>query len=185
VRLVWWFDHRQQFRNTQAFFFNTNVLLYIQQKNFFWTDKFYVKNESGENLYLVEGELLSWGKRLHIFNSESKEVAFLKQRVWSWMPKYELFVEGDMKAEINRNFSFFKPHYTVTGPDWDITGDFLAHNYVITQNGEAVVTISKKWLSWGDTYELDIKDSVNEVLALSVVLAIDADLQSASQLHSD
>jgi uncharacterized protein YxjI len=159
--------------------------LYIQQKIFSWTDKFYVKNESGENVYLVEGELLSWGKRLHIFNSESKEVAFLKQKVWSWMPKYELFIEEEKEAEMNRKFSFFKPHYTVTGPDWEITGDFWAHNYVISENGEAVVTISKKWLSWGDTYELDIKDPKNEILALSVVLAIDADLQAAAQASSD
>ncbi|PKM66906.1 MAG: hypothetical protein CVU94_06915, partial [Firmicutes bacterium HGW-Firmicutes-19] len=37
-----------------------------------------------------------------------------------------------------------------------------------------VVTIKKEWLTWGDTYVLDIPDQRDELNALAVVLAIDA-----------
>ena len=40
-------------------------------------------------------------------------------------------------------------------------------------------SIHKVWFTWGDSYELDIPDSRNEVLALSVVLAIDAVISQA------
>jgi uncharacterized protein YxjI len=40
--------------------------------------------------------------------------------------------------------------------------------------GHVVVTIKKEWLTWGDTYVLDINDARDEINALAVVLAIDA-----------
>lgn len=36
------------------------------------------------------------------------------------------------------------------------------------------MSISKEWFTWGDCYALDIADSADEMLALAVVLAIDA-----------
>lgn len=45
-----------------------------------------------------------------------------------------------------------------------------------------IVSISKIFMSWGDTLELDIKDESNEVIALAVVLSVDAvmDAQAAA-----
>ena len=40
--------------------------LLIQEKVFTWSDRFTVKNEAGEDRYYVEGELFSWGKKLHV-----------------------------------------------------------------------------------------------------------------------
>lgn len=45
-----------------------------------------------------------------------------------------------------------------------------------------IVSISKIFMSWGDTLELDIKDESKEVIALAVVLSVDAvmDAQAAA-----
>lgn len=37
-----------------------------------------------------------------------------------------------------------------------------------------IVTIHKAWMSWGDTFELEIANENDEITALAVVLAIDA-----------
>ena len=39
--------------------------LYMKQKVFSWTDKFNIVDEQGNERYYVEGELFSWGKKLH------------------------------------------------------------------------------------------------------------------------
>ena len=44
---------------------------------------------------------------------------------------------------------------------------------MITKNGNPIVTISKEWMTWGDSYELDIADPDDETVALAVVLTID------------
>lgn len=40
--------------------------LYIKEKVFSWSDKFFVKDDSGRDKYAVEGEVFSWGKKLHV-----------------------------------------------------------------------------------------------------------------------
>ena len=42
------------------------------------------------------------------------------------------------------------------------------------------MTIRKEWMTWGDTYELDIANPKDEIVALAVVLTIDAVTESRS-----
>ena len=54
--------------------------LYIKQKVFSWKDKFFVKDEFGNDRYYVEGELFSLGKKLHIYDMNGNELAFIHQK---------------------------------------------------------------------------------------------------------
>jgi len=148
--------------------------LYIQQKVFSWNDRFTVWDESGQERFFVEGELFSWGKRLHIMDTLNSEVALIQEKVWSWLPRYFVHVGDQQVAEIVKEFTFFRPKYTISGLDWEVNGDFWAHDYEIIHNRMPIVRIHKEWMTWGDCYELDIADSQDEIIALAVVLAIDA-----------
>lgn len=147
--------------------------LYIKQKVFSWGAKFSVKDETGNDKYFVEGEVFSWGKKLHVTDLSGREIAFIQQKVLSFLPRYFVFVNGEEVAEIVKEFSLFRPKYTIEGLGWDINGDFWSHNYMITRNGNPIVTIQKEWMTWGDSYELDIADPRDETVALAVVLTID------------
>ena len=147
--------------------------LYIREKVFSWGDKFFVKDELGNDKYVVQGEVFSWGKKLHVYDMMDNEVAFIKQEVWSWLPKYSVFCGVRQVAEIKKEFSFFFPKYAIEGLGWEINGHFMEHDYEITQAGVPIVTITKEWMTWGDTYELDIRDPRDEIIALAVVLTID------------
>ena len=154
--------------------------LYIKQKVFSWGDKFTVKDEAGRDRYYVEGEIFTFGRKLHVYDMSGREVAFIKQEVWSWMPRYYVFCGGHQVAEIKKEFTFFFPKYTIEGLGWEINGSFMAHDYEITQNGRTIVRISKEWMTWGDSYELDIRDGADELVALAVVLTIDCVTESNS-----
>ena len=154
--------------------------LYIKQKVFTWGDKFTVKDINGNDRYYVEGEVLSWGKKLHVYDMNGNEAAFIQQKVFSFLPRYFVYVGDEQVAEIVKEFSFLFPRYSIEGLGWDIEGRFMAHDYEITQNGRPIVTISKEWMTWGDSYELDIADSKDEIVALAVVLTIDAVMASNS-----
>ena len=60
------------------------------------------------------------------------------------------------------------------GLGWEEQGDFWAHNYEIFSQGRSVVRVQKAWMSWGDSYRIDVLDNRDELNALAVVLAIDA-----------
>ena len=147
--------------------------LYIKERVFTWGDKFDVSDQNGNPKYYVEGEVFSWGKKLHVYDRYNREVAFVKQEVFAWMPTYKVYVNQKEVASIRREFSFFRPRYSVAGLDWDVEGSFGEHYYQISQNGRYIVSIEKEWMTWGDTYKLAIDDDADEIVALAVVLTID------------
>ena len=158
--------------------------LYIKEKVFSWGDKFTVKDAYGEDKYIVEGEVFSWGKKLHVYDRSGREVAFIKQEVWSFLSRYYVFCGDRQVAEIKKEFTFLFPRYTIAGLGWEIDGSFMAHDYQITKRDRKIVTISKEWMTWGDSYELDIADPADELVALAVVIAIDCVTETASAAAS-
>lgn len=155
--------------------------LYINQKVFSWVDRFHVKDEYGQDIFYVEGEFLLFGKHLYIYDMTGAEVAYIEQKVFSFLPRYFVYINGQQVAEIVKEFSFLQPRYSIEGLGWEVTGDFFAHDYDITQNSSTIATIHKQWMTWGDCYELDTADKGDPLLALSVVLAIDCAMADASR----
>lgn len=147
--------------------------LYIKEKVFSFSDKFTVKDACGNDKYYVEGEVFSWGKKLHVYDIRHREVAFIRQELLTWLPCYHVEAGGCEVAKIQKVFSWFTPKYHVSGPGWDVSGHFLEHDYQITKAGQSIVTITKEWMAWGDSYVLDIRSPADEILALAVVLTID------------
>ena len=154
--------------------------LYIKEKVFSWGDKFTVKDEYGNNKYFVQGEVFSWGKKLHVYDSVDREVAFIKQEVWSLLPRFYVFCGDEQIAEIKKEFTFLFPKYSIQGLGWEIEGRLMAHDYEIIKNGKSIVTISKEWMTWGDSYELSISNPQDEIVALAVVLTIDCVMAAQS-----
>ena len=154
--------------------------LYMKEKVFSWGDRFTVWDANGQEKYFVEGEVFSWGKKLHVYDKAGMEVAFIKQEVFSFLPRYYVFCAGEQVAEICKEFTFLFPKYRIDGLDWDIEGSFMAHDYTIRESGREIVRISKEWMTWGDSYELDIASGADEIVALAVVLTIDCVMESSN-----
>lgn len=149
------------------------VKLYMKQKVFSWHTHFTVRDEQERDRYTVDGEFFTLGKKLHIYDASGAEAALIHQKVFSFLPHFYVFIDGVQVAEIVKEFSFLHPRYRIDGLDWQISGDFWAHEYEITCGGLPIVSVSKAWLSWGDSYALEIAHLEDTALALAVVLAID------------
>ena len=154
--------------------------LYIKQKVFSFRDRFTVKDEYGEDKYYVEGEILSLGKKLRIYDMDGNELAFVRERLLAFMPKFTIEINGSEIAEIIKRFTFLRPKYYVDGLGWDVEGDFFSHNYDITDGNKIIVSIHKQFMAWGDTFEIDVQKDNDEIIALAVVLAIDAVMDAAN-----
>jgi len=158
--------------------------LYLKQKVFSWRDRFYAKDENGSDRFAVEGEIFTWGKKLHIYDTNGAEAAFIRQMVWSWMPRYYIEIGGRVVCEIVKEFTLFRQSYRLEGMSWHLNGDFWAHEYSLSDNGRRIMLLSKKWFTWGDSYELDIADPRDELLCLCIALAVDCALASQNSSHS-
>ena len=152
--------------------------LYIKQKVFSWGDKFTVKDEFGADRYFVEGEVFSFGRKLHVYDVSDYEVLFIKQEITFGMPRYRVYSGDRLICTIKREFTFFKPRYSIEGLNWEVEGEFWCHDYDIISNGNVVASISKEWMTWGDSYVLNVQNPMDELFALAVVLTIDCVIDS-------
>lgn len=154
--------------------------LYMREKVFSWRNRFYIKDEQGQDRYYVEGELFTLGKKLHIYDMSGFEVAFVQEKFFSFLHRFYVLMEGRQVAEIVKEFTFLKPKYSISGPGWEVEGSFWEHDYSIFGGGGRVADIHKVWMSWGDSYEIDFGQTGDEVLVLAVVLAIDAVMEDTA-----
>ena len=147
--------------------------LMMKERKFTIRDSFKIQDENGKDKYQVTGDILSTSKTLHIKNMEGNEVAYIKEKLISFKPKFYFYVEGEQVGEIVKDRALIGSKYHISGVDWKIKGDTSDHKYSIMSNKETIVSVKKKRLSLVSTYVFDIEDETNEIPALAAVLAID------------
>lgn len=142
---------------------------------FSWFDSYDVYNESGTTLYTVKGQL-SWGHCLKIFDSSGVEVGTVKQKIFTFLPAFEIYVGDKYLGSIKREFTFFKPVYNIDFNGWHVEGNLFEWDYsIVDRNGKSVAAVSKELFNWTDTYTIDVLNPEEAVYALMLVIAIDAE----------
>ena len=146
--------------------------LFFKQRLFSWFD---IYAENGSVLYEVKGQL-SWGHCLKIFDAYGNELGTVKERVLTFLPKFELYLGEQYIGCISKEFSFFRPRFNIDCKGWSIEGDFFEWDYsVLDLNGAQIASVSKELFNWTDTYVIDVVNPNDALCALMLVLAIDAE----------
>ena len=151
--------------------------LYFKQRMFSWFDSYdiYHMDDSGAVAFTVEGKL-AWGHCLHILDPMGRHIATVKQQVFTFLPKFDLYIGEQYVGTIRKEFTFLRPFFTLDCLGWRVEGSFMEWDYTIldVQNRQ-VAAVSKELFHWTDTYVIDVADQQNALYALMVVLAIDAE----------
>ena len=66
----------------------------------------------------------------------------------------------------------------LVGPDLEVQGDLLAHEYRIGDGRQKAAKVSKKWFRIKDTYGVQIEPNQDDAIILAVTVAIDAMVHS-------
>ena len=149
--------------------------LLFKQRIFSWFDSYDIYNEAGETMFTVEGQL-SWGHRLEVYDRAGRHVGTLEEKVFRFLPTFEMYVNGSLIGTIRKEFSLFSPSFEIDCNGWQIEGDIFECDYSITDSrGGLVATASKELFRLSDTYVIDIWNDADILSALMVVLAIDAE----------
>ncbi len=149
--------------------------LLIKQRIFSWGDTYDIYDESEQPRYYVKGKVFSIGHQIHVYDKRTnEEVGAIKQKLLTFMPKFEIIIGGRVVGTISREFTFLKPKYRVDFRDWEVDGDFMGWNYIARRGEYEVLRVTKELLAWSDTYAIHYTNPADEVPALLLVLAIDA-----------
>ena len=149
--------------------------LLFKQRFFSWLDSYDIYDEDGTMVYTVEGKM-SLGHCFHVMDASGKHVATVKEKVFHFLPEFEIYIGDRLAGSIKKEFSFLTPKFHIDFNGWQVEGNFIEWDYEIQDSvGRTVASIGKEILHWTDTYVLDVKRQEDVLCALMLVLAIDAE----------
>lgn len=149
--------------------------LLFKQRFFSWFDSYDIYDEAGNTVFTVEGQM-AWGHTLHINDARGSHIATVKQRLFTFLPKFDLYAGDTQLGTISKDFTLFAPAFEIDFNGWQVQGQFMEWDYdILDKFGDRVASISKELFNWTDTYVIDVPDPDNALCALMVVLAIDAE----------
>ncbi len=147
----------------------------FKQRLFSWFDSYDIYDEEGNTMFVVKGEL-SWGHLLRIYDADGNEIGYIKEKILTWLPKFEMYLGERYMGCICKEFTFFKPKFNIDFNGWMVDGDWFEWDYsILSAYGQRVASVSKELCNWTDTYVIDVYDPKDAVCALMLVLAIDAE----------
>lgn len=149
--------------------------LLFKQRFFSWFDSYDIYDESGSTVYAVRGEP-AFGHLLRIYDADGNELGHIREKLFTWLPRFELYLAGTYVGCIRREFSLFFPRYRIDCNGWQVEGDLFEWDYrVVDAGGNWVATVSKELWNWTDTYTIEVCQPRDALCALMLVLAIDAE----------
>lgn len=149
--------------------------LLFKQRFFSWFDSYDIYDEAGNAVYVVRGEL-SWGHLLRIYDAAGNEVGYIKEKVLTWLPKFEMYVGENCIGSICKEFTFLRPKFNIDCRGWHVEGDWMEWDYkILNSAGQTIADVSKELFNWTDTYTIEIRNPGDALYALMLVLAIDAE----------
>lgn len=149
--------------------------LLFKQRFFSWFDSYDIYDEAGNTVYTVKGQL-AWGHCLKIFDACENEIGTVQERIFTFLPKFEIYMGRNYVGCISKELTLFRPKFTIDYNGWRVEGDFFEWDYRILDGaGQYVADVSKQLFNWTDTYVIDVRDPKDALGALMLVLAIDAE----------
>lgn len=150
----------------------------IRQKLVSIGDDFWIENQDGQRVFKVDGKALRLRKTLVFEDANGNKLAQIQER---WLPIKETMsiddANGNQMATVKKALiAPLRDRWSVNvrgGPDLDVQGNILDHEYSIKQGWNKIAEVSKKWISLTDTYMVEIDEGQNDILILAIAVAID------------
>lgn len=141
-------------------------------------DDFWIENERGEKVFKVDGKALRVRQTLIFEDPAGKELCKIQEKMVR--VKDTMDIEGpagEKLATIKKALiTPVRERWSVNvrgGPDIDIQGNFVDHEYRFEQGGRRVAEVSKKWFRLRDSYGVEIDPGQEDILILAATVAVD------------
>jgi len=150
----------------------------MRQKLIAFGDDFYIENEAGQRVFKVDGKVLRVRDTLKFKDMQGNVLCQIQERMLRIKDVMAIEDGSGVKvAEVKKALiTPLRDRWTVkirNGPDLDVQGNILDHEYEIKEGRHKVAQVSKKWFRVRDTYGVEVAPDQDDVLILAVTVALD------------
>jgi uncharacterized protein YxjI len=141
-------------------------------------DDFYIKNEAGKNVFKVDGKVLRVRDLLIFEDMQGNKLCQIQKRLLHIKDTMAIDdADGNKIAEVKKAIiTPVRDRWTVkvrNGPDMDVQGNILDHEYEIKEGRRKIAQVSKKWFRVRDTYGVEMAPDQEDVVILAITVALD------------
>jgi len=140
-------------------------------------DDYFIQNEQGQRVFKVDGKALRVRDTLLFEDMQGHELAKIKEKMLRVKDTMDIEHDGKVVATVKKALiAPLRERYTMNiqgGPDLDIQGNLVDHEYRIDRGRERVAEVSKKWFRVADSYGVEITPGEDDVLILAATAALD------------
>lgn len=150
----------------------------MRQKLFAIGDDFWIEDNHGRRAYKVDGKVMRVRDTLIMRDAQGNEVAKIQERMLRVKDSMEVEgPNGQTLAMVKKALiTPIRERWVVqvsNGPDLEVQGNVLDHEYTIGEGRDKVAEVSKKWFRIADCYGVQIEPGQNDALILAVTVVVD------------
>ena len=141
-------------------------------------DDYWIENDRGEKVFKVDGKVLRIRQTLIFEDRAGQELVKIQERMLRVKDSMEIEdPSGRQVAMVKKALiAPLRDRWTVKikgGPDLEVQGNILDHEYTIGEGRNKVAEVSKKWFRVRDTYGVEIEPGQDDITILAVTACID------------
>ena len=141
-------------------------------------DDFWIEDNHGNKVFKVDGKALRIRNTLVFEDAHRNKLAQIQERKLRVKDTMEVEdANGKQIAVVKKALiTPVRDRFTVKikdGPDLEVKGNILDHEYTIGEGRNKVAEVSKKWFRVRDTYGVEVAPDQDDIVILAVTVCID------------
>src|SRR5512143_3198626 len=141
-------------------------------------DDFWIENGRGEKVFKVDGKALRVRSTLNFEDRSGQVLCRIQEKMVRVRETMDIEdANGNAIASVKKAMiTPLRERFVLNvqgGPDIEIQGNLLDHEYTFEQGGRKIAETSKKWFRLRDSYGVEIEPGQNDILILAATVAID------------
>jgi uncharacterized protein YxjI len=141
-------------------------------------DDFWIENSQGQKTFKVNGKAVRVRDTLDFEDRQGNVLCKIQERKLRVKDSMEVEAPGGGQVAMVKKaiISPVRDRFTVkikNGPDLEVKGNILDHEYTIGEGRDKVAQVSKKWFRIRDSYGVEIEPGQDDIVILATTVCID------------
>jgi uncharacterized protein YxjI len=149
----------------------------VRERLFSITDDFWVTDERGDKVFLVDGKALRLRETFELKDASGAVLATIRKRLLAFTDTLEIEHDGAVVATVHKAAISPLRHRAVIDiagrGRLEAVGNIIDKDFEIRDGRQVIGQISRAWFRVRDTYGVDIAPGENDALIICVAICLD------------
>ncbi len=140
-------------------------------------DDYWIETAAGQRAFYVDGKALSIRGTVILKAADGRELYEIQAKLLAI--RHTMTIRQGERELASVKKALFSPlrdkmvANMADGPDIEIKGSILQHEYRMERSGKRIAEVSKRWIAIRDTYTVEVEPGEDDALILALAVVIE------------